>query len=494
MKKYILNIFVALSVCSGMSSCSNFFDTDYSKGVDVATGLSSVNNIETALNGTYYQLFYYGFAGNYALTIGDVPTDISYWNTDKKHWDSFYTFTVLDTDSYLKYIWNYGYKVVDNASRIIEASQNLYEHSTKEQQQTLNTCMAEAYALRGYAELMLTNIFGHQVKVNGEDFSSQPGIVVVNKPVPALTQVTRSTIGQSYNAVVSDLTQSLDMFKLAGGDRGELVYFGEAAVYGLLARTNLYLEKWDEAMQYAQQALDAAKITTLTYGKDNYKALYNTETSNTESMFALAITNNTNWSASSIGTLWESYGYSPSPKLLSLYGANDCRTSVFNYSKESTATKPIFTGGKFSHFSSGNPARGTCYIVNAPEMFLIIAEANLRSSKGTFANAQKALLIVAKRNADIASANDLPVTTDGLMSFLKDERARELFQEGFRLYDLRRWNEVVDVYAINAPNIDFIYHNYKIANLTFPVPADEINAGFGVEQTPGWADTLPERD
>lgn len=30
--------------------------------------------------------------------------------------------------------------------------------------------MAEAYALRGYAQLLLTNIYGHQIKVNGQDF------------------------------------------------------------------------------------------------------------------------------------------------------------------------------------------------------------------------------------------------------------------------------------------------------------------------------------
>ena len=36
---------------------------------------------------------------------------------------------------------------------------------------------------------------------------------------------------------------------------------------------------------------------------------------NTESMFALAITQTDNWSANSCGTLWSSYNYSPSPKL-----------------------------------------------------------------------------------------------------------------------------------------------------------------------------------
>ena len=38
-------------------------------------------------------------------------------------------------------------------------------------------------------------------------------------------------------------------FDAAGGDRQSLVFFNKAAVYGLLARTHLYLEDWDKAMQ-----------------------------------------------------------------------------------------------------------------------------------------------------------------------------------------------------------------------------------------------------
>ena len=182
---------------------------------------------------------------------------------------------------------------------------------------------------------------------------------------------------------MSDFNNAITHFDTAGGDRGQLQYFGKAAVYGLLARTYLYMENWDAAMSNAQNALNAADISTLTYGNDNYKALYNSETSNTESMFALAITASQNWSANSSGTLWSSYNYSPSPKLQALYGENDCRTSIFAWDSKSTPEVPIFKGGKFSHFSSGNPAYATNYIVNAPEMFLIIAEANLYSPNGT---------------------------------------------------------------------------------------------------------------
>ncbi|MDR0977037.1 MAG: RagB/SusD family nutrient uptake outer membrane protein [Prevotellaceae bacterium] len=492
MKKHILNMMAALALAGGISGCGDsFLDTDYSKGIDVETGLSSVDNIATALNGTYYRLFAYQFAGNYATNIGDVVTDVAYWNGKTGHWDGLYKYSVLDTDTYLLNIWRYGYKVIDNAARVIEASQNLYESESASGKAELDLYMAEAYALRGYAELVLTNVYGHQVKVNGTDFSGQPGIIIVDKPVPALSEVGRSTVGQSYEAVLSDFNNALSHFAAAGGDRQSLVYFGEAAVHGLLARTYLYLEQWDNAKAQAQQTLNMAQITTLHYTKEDYAALYASETSNTESIFALAISSSNNWSANSSGTLWSTYNLSPSPKLLALYGANDCRTGIFGNNAASTPQVPIFNGGKFKHTSSGNPARGTNYIVNAPELFLIIAEASLKSATPNITDAQNALLTVAKRNADIQTVADLPATSDGLMAFIKDERARELFQEGFRLYDLRRWDEKASVYAFNSPAVSYTYNNYQISNLVYPIPAAEINAGFGTTQN-DWASTLPK--
>ena len=70
MKKYILNAIAIFTFATGLSSCGDSsLETDNYKGVDLEGGLNTVTNVSTALNGTYYQLFYYVFAGNYALAI-----------------------------------------------------------------------------------------------------------------------------------------------------------------------------------------------------------------------------------------------------------------------------------------------------------------------------------------------------------------------------------------------------------------------------------------
>lgn len=497
MKSIYLKAAVALCIGFGAVSCGDdFLDTKIYNGVDLDKGLTTVPNIENALNGAYYRFFNYRFTGNFSLSVGDIASDLSYWNGVSSHQDAFYRFATLDTDGSLEDIWNYGYKVIDNVSRVIDACPALYEAASDDDKVALDRCTAEAYALRAYATWNLVNIFGHQIKCNGQDYSQELGVVVVEHPVPAYSEVKRSTVGETYAAILKDLNSSIEYFNKAGEDQGSLYYFTPGAVYGLMARVNLYMENWTDAANNAKKALDLSGKTVEAYTAAAYKALYNGGESNTESIFAIDINSRDNWSANSCGTQWSTYDYSPSPWLQSIFAATDVRRSIMAFDAASDGTPsnqtsvPKYKAGKFGAYASGNPAYAANYLINAPEMYLIMAEAKLNSNDLT--GAKENLLVVAKRNTAISSVSDLPAAAADVKAFIKDERARELFQEGLRLYDLRRWAEKANVYAYNSPEIKYTFTNYDIANFVFPIPAAEINAGFGVEQTPGWSNTLPQ--
>lgn len=490
MKKYIYNLVASAMVAGAMTSCGDgFLDVDIPNGKDTETAIQSVDNLGAAVNGSYYHFYRQYFTGNYAVSIGDIASDLAYWNGQTGHWDDINSFNVMDTDTYLFYIWDYGYKAIDTATRAIAGADNL-ENLTPAEQAEVNLYVAESYALRAYSMIYLTEVFGHQVKVAGQDFSNEPGVVVVTEPVAADATVSRNTVGECYTQIQSDLATALSKFQAAGGDRNSLYYLGEAAVNGLLARVNLYLENWAAAKQYAKTALDLAGITELAYTPAAYKALYLTQSSNKESIFALAINDSQNWSANSCGTLWSTYNYSPTPWLQSITADTDVRRAVWTWTSKSTPTVPQFGGGKFGVISNGNSATQTNYMINASEMFLIMAEADIKTNALT--DAANELLVVAKRNTAITSVADLPSDAAGLMSFLQDERARELFQEGHRFWDLRRWNKPSNFYAYKAPEVAFTFTNFAPGNVVFPIPADEVNAKKGVEQTPGWSDTFPQ--
>ncbi|MCH5213895.1 MAG: RagB/SusD family nutrient uptake outer membrane protein [Muribaculaceae bacterium] len=486
----ILSIFTAAVALIGLTGCNDFLDTKQYDAIDLDNGLTDANSINYALNGAYSRLLYYGAAGNYSTLIGDYASDMVYNGGGLgSHLASIYQFTYTDTDQGFNLIWNYGYKVIDNSARIIEACDKVLSKGnlTESELKSIKIYEAEARCLRAFSSLQLVNVFGHQVKVNGQDYSSMPGIVVIESPVEAYAHVERSTVGQTYSQITTDLEKAIALFEEAD-DRGSIYYFTLKSAYGLMARVQLYLENWPLAAEYAGKALDKAGIKTLTYDATAYKALYNGGLSNTESMFALAISNIDNNGSDSSGHFFANYGYSVSPYLYGLYASTDCRTSVMAFKNNKNwwgMTNP-FNGGKFGDFGDAtpNPDYATNYLVNAPEMFLIQAEAYANMDQPT--QAQEALLVVAKRNSAITSVSDLPATKAAILDFLHEERARELFQEGFRLWDLRRWNLPGNFFAYRAPQVMFRHENINVADLVFPIPANEVNAGFGVEQNEGW--------
>lgn len=491
---------VAAVAAMTMTSCGDsFLDTDIYDAVDMDGALDNANRVELALNGTYYRFSQYYFAGNYATVTPDLASDITYWNGSNSHQNAMYQFNYLDTEYSMLYIWAYGYKVVDNSARIIQACDELIPSAGEADKATLIRAKAEAHALRAYAMSVMTNVFGHQVKVNGQDYSSTPGVVIVDTPVEPGSTVSRSTVGDCYAQMLSDLDKALAGFNEVG-DRRSMFAFGKASTLGLMARVKLMLEDFDGAAQAASDALAAKGIAALTYDPEAYEALYAGNSTNTESFLALALDEKTNWSANSCGTLFTTYCYGPSPYLVSLMGDNDIRTAIWYWTDQKRSkivpygdTKPWFGGGKFGVPASGNCAEATNYLINAPEMFLIEAESKLRSaSNKDLDGARRALLVVAKRNLDITSTADLPADEAGLMSFIRDERARELFQEGHRLWDLRRWNVVTNLTAYQAPEVKWRIENVTLGDLLLPIPVDEINAGFGVTQNEGWAATRPQ--
>ena len=500
MKKTIIKTGVAVVMGLSLSACGNsFLNTPMYNAVDIDDGINDVTTVEYALNGAYAYLRQYQSAGNYSSLLGDYSSDIVYNGLEMgTHATDMYQFIYTETTGTLSSIWSYDYKVIDLAARVIQACERLLPEASLADAKDLQMYEAEARTLRAYATLMLTNIFGHQVMVDGTSYANELGIVIVEKPVQAYEHIERNTVGECYNQILNDLNTAISLFE-KGGNRGNMYYLSPQATYGLLARANMYLENWSAAAQAAQNAINLSGIKTLTYDPVDYKALFDGGKSNVESMFALAINSIDNNGTNSAGQFFNNYGYSLSPYLNSLYGPEDCRRAILAFKNDNADGEPLpwwvdknpFNGGKFGYFGGTNVTYATNYLVNAPEMFLIQAEAYAKMNQ--MGPALDALLVVAKRNNEITSTDDLPSTMQGFMEFLYDERARELFQEGFRLWDLRRWNISCNLDAIGAPAIMFYYNNQKVGDLVFPIPANEVNSGFGVVQNANWSNSKPKQ-
>lgn len=486
MRKYIYIIFLAIVVLFTHTGCDDFFGTKNREGVEVDGGLSTTTNVRTALNGAYYNLYYYKFCGNYAVSIGDIASDLTYFTFQGGHFTSIYSYNITDEDSYMLDIWEYGYKVADNATRIIEAYDNIYAEQTPTDQVDLDVMVAEAYGLRALAYLYMSNVFclPYKVEEGGVNNGEELGLVILEKPVGVNDKVSRSTIAKTYEAMLSDLDKSLTYFTKVNKDRG-FEYINPSAVHALKARIYLYMEDYTNAITEANTALAAQKGKIIT-DADAYKAMYTSlATADGETILNIHVDAANNLSANSPGTLWTKYYHMPSVKYGEYLDPLDIRQVLMERDD-----KNLSTGGKFKGVTD-NPAVSSQRLVGMPEMYLIIAEASLKKSAINISDAQKALLEVAKRNPDIKTVSDLPSTKNDLIKFVEDERVRELIQEGHRFQDCRRWGKKISVYLSNEATGTYKFNNFDVSKFCYPIPYAETSTGAGVEQNPNWSTTLP---
>lgn len=102
-----------------------------------------------------------------------------------------------------------------------------------------------------------------------------------------------------------------------------------------------------------------------------------------------------------------------------------------------------------------------------------MAEAYYKSGRAE--EAKKALFFVAQRDEDVKAKGSISAEGDDLFKLIEMERVKELVAEGFNFYDMRRWGSKIEKGKQGV---------FDLGNFALPIPADEINSGFGVVQNP----------
>lgn len=467
--------YIALALLSiSFQFCS--LDTKLYENISSESAYSSVQDVQNGMNGAYQQFGYYTFYGMDVPAVSDMITDVSEASASSGHLVSINQWTFSETDSYLDEIWSAGYTVIDRCVRGINGGLALINNAeakniSSSDVHKLHAYIAQMYALRAMSDLVLVNMYGLPYQ-SGSD-NSQLGIVVVSTaPIKEFTQVTRSTVGQTYNQILADIDSAKVHINILSTDEKAAInqyYFNEAAIYALEARTKLYMQDYDGAKVAAQKALDLRASGDETF--ESYVAMWKSTAITKEDIFTIVKSDNDNLSSNSLNTLYGSYDASISAFTKAKFDTTDIRLGLIS------GTHPgKFDGTATSQSVSNIP------VFRKSEMYLIIAEASLKGSTVDLNAAKNALFYTAQRNKAITSVADLPSTKADLISFVSAERVREFFQEGHRYFDLRRTGETASINGVD---------NYQISKFVFPIPSDEINSGFGVVQNENWADAIP---
>ena len=424
----------SLIVAGGLlaAGCDSYFNEDLYQNIPQENAYATVSDVENALNGVYYAFGSYRFMGRNAVAIGDMSADMAVADAKSGHFVTLNTYTFSETEGVLEDVWQYGYKVIDLATRSINGTEALLAAGGLGEADvaTLNKAMAQCYALRAFSAFQLVNIFGLPY---GTDNDEHGGLVIVEeKPIELRAKVSRSSVKATYEWILRDVEKAVKTPNVVGRDVQK--YFNGAAVKALEARVNLYMGKYGKAKEAAAEALKLRNAAPVE--DEAYVGMWKSTAISGEDIFTIAKSSDDNLSANSLNTLYGSYGGALTKRAVGLFAKGDIRAQLVGDGKN--PRRPM----KFPGIA-GADAVNNIPVFRVSEMYLIMAEAAAQS--GDVSGARKELLNTAKRNPAIRTEDDLPGTKEALLAFIAEERQRELFEEGHRWYDARRTGEKIEV-------------------------------------------------
>lgn len=425
--KYIVSVLGAGMLALSTLSCSDFLDTNPSTSVADSEVFVTVAGAQAALNGCYYHMRAYNSGGADRWDDCGIPSmqmvsDVS--GEDMIVWGGWYSYTYNywgETRGDIfrsSALWRFHYTLINNTNGILANIDNC-EGSDIDKQYV----KGQALAIRGWAYFSLARLF-QQTYIIAQDM---PGMPIYTEPTTESTEgKPRGTLKDTYTQILSDLTAAEQM--LDGFDRGNRINnFDKSVVQGVLSEVYQVMNDWSKAEEYAKKVLALYPLTTA----EQFKAGFNDETTPSW-IWGMKQTEEQNMSDYSPFAMWANDTrkcftfrcFFLSDNFVAMFDEEDIRASQFEYWWDQ-----IYASFKFR---DNEECRGSIVFMRAEEMLLNAAEALARQKKDK--EAQELLWQL----QDLRSAKRTTATGNDLVEAILIERRKELYGEGFALYDINR--------------------------------------------------------
>lgn len=288
------------------------------------------------------------------------------------------------------------------------------EKATQDTEESMNQIMGEAYTLRAYNYFELVNMYAVAYdKATAASVKAVP----INTTIDIEQKFPKATLQAVYDLILSDLNKAESLMDVERQEGENKYRFSIESLYGLKSRVYLYMKDWQNALDYANKAL-AINNNLEDMNSDDYKK--NTDYRSKEAM--VAIENVLSMELRDYAAITND--------LLDLYKSSDLRRS--KYFVESWMGYMI--ADKCTNTNELVTFRRAELYLNASE-----AAANLNKN----AEAKQLLSTLMKKRYTSAGYSAIMTQVNGLsgvslVSFILEERTRELALEGHQWYDWKR--------------------------------------------------------
>ena len=399
----------------------------------------------------FYARFRGYFGGGTQFTTEAMTDEVHALAQYGNYYGAFYRWEAQASDGAFSSAFSTHFTTIANVNFLLEGAERLLnDNNISEADKTkIKLYIGEAYFTRAFAYNELAQFFCKDYDV--ATAATEMGIPLVTVYAPtsnAEKYPARSSLKDTYDFIMKDLVKAEEMVTTAGSVAS--AYVTADVVKALKARVALQMEDYDTAINAATGVINKGTYELLS-DKAAFADMWLNDTG-TEALWQIAMSKtelgNGTYGSTLIGLVDKlpKPSYIPESGVLSLYDKQNDMRYVTYFSDDTVdigQTTPVimtivkkFQGnkslyeGKSNYVNKIKPFR-------IAEMYLVAAEAY--AMKGDASNASSMLNIL--KTARIEGWQPVTYTTANVMQEVKSERRRELYLEGFRLNDMKRWHE-----------------------------------------------------
>ncbi|MBO4960088.1 RagB/SusD family nutrient uptake outer membrane protein [Butyricimonas sp.] len=374
---------------------------------------------------------------------------------------------------------------------------------------TINSVKAQALALRGYFYFNLVNIFG--APYNSDKMAL--GVPLKLNSGIEESELKRNTVEEVYSQILDDLLEAERLYQSLPTDQQWQANWRTSLpmVQLLLSRVYLYMEQWEKAATYANNVIQNGNfrlldLKTIDFNPDSPSYInYHSYTNSPEVIWVYGNMNDfTNYVYNASSGKENRPFFRASEELMKSFDetAGDLRKDryiirssyeITNANNEVEAMPSAFGKVNVSSSRYYQPRGGTGIFSRSfrlSEAYLNFCEANAMLNKAGNANAGTEALRLLNELRTYRFPSDYQEKNisdpDELITFIHDERRRELCFEDHRWFDLRRWGmkEIKHTWFPDATSTIVYTLQENDPGYTLPLPPDALELNNLLEQNP----------
>lgn len=439
-----------IAVAFSLTSCLEKLPGDF---ILEEEGMKTLSDAEQTLTGIYTAYMSGALYSGYLTLCPDIQADLVYavqGNTNT--YGTLWQWDIRSTNSEIEAVYAALYRIIGRCNFYLDKVDGLRASLTDDAEiQYLDYYTGEVYCARALAYSELIKCFCKAY--DPATAETELGVVLADS-YSGEKPAKRASLKESYEFVINDLKKAEEMLD-EENDGYDAPYFTNASAHAIHARTALYMQDWDAAVEHAtvlveSDAFALASARSYVTADQTYLQYMWTNDASFEGIWRIGYTA-TSYGAAQ-GSVFLNFttdytyyypDYVPAQWVLNLYSSGDMRYNAYFANAQTGYPHQLVWPLLIKYYGNEALIQNMIYHVNMPkplrlaEQYLIRAEAYCRKGNYSAASAD----LTALREARFSTGGSISVNAGNWQETISDERVRELYMEGFRLHDLKRWGK-----------------------------------------------------